>query len=546
MQKLAFLTFIVCLGLPVYVIIAGAAAGVIFTAFVIVCVKVKIKRRSKSRNLQYNDKLIDAAPINKRPRSKESDVIEVDVCLPNTSHFIGPGVNREDRTVTSSHGSQMTPRNEAYDGATVLPCTTQVNELLSKLNPGMSVSDTSFIVMNEAAEDEVTIVIQPEENTGFCLEKSPAYLKSGSDDCARIESCPMRSISFPDNSQEMIKGGKEEYAYVVQSFGDLQPMPQTSRQLTTSSQEEPVCNQRPLMSLDDNTCYMTTDGDHTVVIEDNEAYGTSLTPHVSGQNRKSFSEGNIDGTDEVVLRRSDDPFATVLVLPEQNGALFLDESPAYLTTQKHEQLLSQNEHDSSTEQLRGPFIKDACRIRDEPHSRRDPSAVVMDDSSSYGAVLTETSFEPNAAYGTVTDSNGVHKEGSSPTTQRYQECGNFGTDDGPSSSDPRVALENNPSYLDAGRRRTTTVEENDVYAYDSVAFSDASVQNGTLDVSNMAGTGSTDVTRSEDSHAILVFTQRGDPVYMDESPAYSATMIPDALESNEAYGVAEYSAENND
>ena len=122
-QKLAFLTFIVCLGLPVYVIIAGAAVGVIFTAFVIVCVKGKIKRRSKSRNLQYNDKQIDAAPINKRPRSKESDVIEVDVCLPNTSHFIGPGVNGEDRTVTSSHGSQMTPRNEAYDGATVLPCT---------------------------------------------------------------------------------------------------------------------------------------------------------------------------------------------------------------------------------------------------------------------------------------------------------------------------------------------------------------------------------------------------------------------------------------
>ena len=209
-------------------------------------------------------------------------------------------------------------------------------------------------------------------------------------------------------------------------------------------------------------------------------------------------------------------------------------------------MLSQNAHDSSTEQLRGPFTKDACKIRDVPHSRRDPSAVVMDDSSSYGAVLTETSFEPNAAYGTVTDSNGVHNEGSSPTAQRYQECGNFGTDDGPSSSDPRVALENNPGYLDAGRRRTTTVEENDVYAYDIVAFSDARVQNGTLDVSNMAGTGSTDVTRSEDSHAILVFTQRGDPVYMDESPAYSATMIPDALESNEAYGVAEYSAENND
>ena len=186
-------------------------------------------------------------------------------------------------------------------------------------------------------------------------------------------------------------------------------------------------------------------------------------------------------------------------------------------------MLSQNAHDSSTEQLRGPFTKDACRIPDEPHSRRDPSAVVMDDSSYYGAVLTETSFEPNAAYGTVTDSNGVHNEGSSPTAQQYQECGNFGTDDGPSSSDPRVALENNPGYLDAGRRRTTTVEENDVYAYDIVVFSDASVQNGTLDVSNMAGTGSTDVTRSEDSHAILVFTQRGDPVYMDDSPAYLGT-----------------------
>ena len=35
-------------------------------------------------------------------------------------------------------------------------------------------------------------------------------------------------------------------------------------------------------------------------------------------------------------------------------------------------------------------------------------------------------------------------------------------------------------------------------------------------------------------------------ISMDESPAYSATMIPDALESNEAYGVAEHSAENND